>query len=545
LQNDVTSNAGTLPPEIEVEKIEPASNVSLTEVKVDIGEIFVTTPGVYLVPVETGDLTNLNVRSFEFRLTIENHPANFVTIPTSGNGWDSAGTMTSSGWTITGQQNVFGEYVLSAFSSTALTGSGTLIYLRLYADGYDGAYAVPYFHTITINPSFMFNEGQPVARTSAGLMIVVDNPSPTATNTPTPTATNTFTPTPTATNTFTPTPTATPGGGLIKGTLTYPNAISPTVYISNATVASTAGTPSVSCTSTYPGPTAGECTLMGFGTGAYTIGASKTGGPGLNGITSMDAARVAQHVANTAAFTNNYQMISAEVSGNNLITSFDAAEIARYVVGNTSGIGNTGQWRFFVPAPTPTFPIASSVTTRTYSSVTTWITGEDWIGLLLGEVSGNWNNTGARPAYGPDRITTVVLPKLTVPVDKEVLIPVRVQGSANKGIISYEFDLRYDPSVLKPQAETVDLEMTVSHGLSYVVNAKEPGLLKVAVYGPMPIDQNGVLLNLKFTAIGTHGTMSPLIWERLVFNEGDPQATATDGQVEISAAMSNSAAEDR
>jgi hypothetical protein len=58
----------------------------------------------------------------------------------------------------------------------------------------------------------------------------------------------------------------------------------------------------------------------------------------------------------------------------------------------------------------------------------------------------------------------------------------------------------------------------------------------------MPIDApkrgSGVLLNLRFTAVGTPGLLSPLTFERIMFNEGEPQATTIDGQVELSAAMS-------
>ena len=116
-----------------------------------------------------------------------------------------------------------------------------------------------------------------------------------------------------------------------------------------------------------------------------------------------------------------------------------------------------------------------------------------------------------------------------------------VQGAVNKGIISYEFNLRYDPSVIQPQADPVDLAGTVSRGLTAVANPAEPGLLRVAVYGAIPIESNGVLLNLRFTAVGAPGTVSPLTWERVMFNEGDPGTLVTDGQVELSAAAANQA----
>ena len=74
---------------------------------------------------------------------------------------------------------------------------------------------------------------------------------------------------------------------------------------------------------------------------------------------------------------------------------------------------------------------------------------------------------------------------------------------------------------------------TISRGLSVVTNSSEPGLLRVAVYGPMPIDGNGVLLNLRFTAVGKAGSVPPLLFERMMFNEGEPRATVTGGRVEL------------
>src|SRR5207244_4399662 len=106
---------------------------------------------------------------------------------------------------------------------------------------------------------------------------------------------------------------------------------------------------------------------------------------------------------------------------------------------------------------------------RPYPSVTTPITAEDYSAILIGEVSGNWNNTGARPVdskrsvnnsdavsrSGPARAIVVDLPNVAMPVGKEVIAPVNVQGVADKDVISYEFDLRYDPSVIQPQADPV------------------------------------------------------------------------------------------
>ena len=134
---------------------------------------------------------------------------------------------------------------------------------------------------------------------------------------------------------------------------------------------------------------------------------------------------------------------------------------------------------------------------------------------------------------GPERGVSVELPNLSTLLDKEIVIPVGVQGAADKGIFSYEFTLRYDPTVIQPLAEPVDVAKTVSRGLMVVANPYEPGLLRVVVYGAIPIDENGLLLNLRFTAVGKPGSVSPLTFERIMFNEGDPQVNATGGMIEL------------
>ena len=169
-----------------------------------------------------------------------------------------------------------------------------------------------------------------------------------------------------------------------------------------------------------------------------------------------------------------------------------------------------------------------------YPSVTTDFTDENYSALLMGETSGNYNPAGGRPfSDGTASSIAVDVPDLITSADKELVIPVNVQGAAHKEIISYEFDLRYDPAVIQPLLSPADVAGTVSRGLVLVTNAEEPGLLRVVVYGPMPIDENGVLLNLRFTAVGTPGSASPLTFERIMFNEDAPSAIA-NGRIVIS-----------
>jgi len=314
--------------------------------------------------------------------------------------------------------------------------------------------------------------------------------------------------------------------GSVSGTVTYGNPASPTTkFISNAAVTGS-GSPNVFTTTAAPGGTAGQYTLTGFGSGSYTVSLAKT--TGQNGIASADAARIAQHVSGISLITAPRQLIAADVTNNGAISSTDAAQIARFVSALGPPIGLTNQWRFFVP--NPTFPIGVSPTTRSYTDPIGVQTGQDYIGILVGEVTGNWNPTAAREvsskqlaeSSGPERGISVELPNVVSATEKEIVVPVKVENIADKNVISYEFDLRYDPSVMQPLIEAVDVEGTISRGLSVVTNPTEPGLLRVVVYGAYPIDVNGTLLNLRFTSVGSLGSVSPMSFERIMFNEGVP-----------------------
>lgn len=496
----------------------PRANASAVDINVamDIPNTTATPFGIAVVPIVASDTTGLGVSSFQICIT--NHAS---LLEPASPPYDTSGTLTS-GWIVSSFNTVVGEanyLVISGFTSGTLTGSGTFIKLRYNIVAANDIDVVNFndFDTGGQHYAACALNGETAGPCTGGAVII--GPASTPTNT------QTSTPTGTATNT----PTATPLVS-IDGTVTYGNAIgTPTPrYVSNVTVASTSGSPSVTSTTDPPGPTAGHYQLTGFGSGSYTITPSKTGGHN-SSINSFDAAKIAQHVAGISTLTGN-ALVVADVSNNASVTSFDAAEVANFAVA-ASPVGITATWKF-------------SPANRTYTSVTGNTTGQDYSALLMGEVSGNWNNTGARPARGPERSIALIAQNLVASTSKEVVVPINVEGAADKVIISYEFDLRYDPTVIQLPANPVDLTGTVSRGLSVVTNAKEPGLLKIAVYGPIPIDDDGVLLNLRFMTIGLPGSVSPLAWEHVIFNEGSPAVT-TDGQIAISVALPNSAAEDR
>ncbi len=395
----------------------------------------------------------------------------------------TVGSSNGGGRTLNVTNPVAGNLVVSIFGGSQFAGSGSLVDFNFNVVGLPGA-ASP------VNvATFQYNEGPPCGIINNGRVGVIS--------------------------------------GTMSGTITYGNILTPPAprFVPGVTLNAVGSTTVSTVTDSM-----GAYSMGGFAASPYTITPNKAGG--VNGaLTAFDASRIAQYVVQLFPF-NATQELVADVSGENGITSFDAVMIARYVamLPPISVTERTGNWVF-------------NPVSNTYPNIFANVSNENYSALLMGDVTANWNDPiplpGGRPAFGTERAVAVKVPQMVVEADKQITIPVDIQGALDKDIVAYEFELTYDPTVIQPQAEPVDVAGTASRGLTAVANARKPGSLRVAVYGTMPINDNGVLLNLRFTAVGAPNSVSPLRWESLLLNEGSPRALPFDGQIKIAAASPN------
>ena len=445
----------------------------------------VATNTQFLVPINIDDTTTRGILGYSFSLTYD--PA--VVTPIA---LETAGTL-SNGWS-TSTNNAPGTLNVVVFNpplGTPLTGAGILLNVRFVSTG-----AIGTSSALGLT-NFLLNEGVPCAVTTNGSVTIIS--------------------------------------GTISGTVTYANATSPLPIprpVPNTTLTATGLTP--------PTPVStdanGLYSMSGFSTGAYTITPSKTGQ--VNGIANADATAVAQHIVGFITL-NPTQLLAADVTQNGTITSLDATYIAQYValIPNPSA---TGTWRF-VPS------------NRSYPNVQSNQTNQDYGAVLLGEVTGNWNNLVLRPGQTSEETAKPVPTEqlgaavsVNAPANQFVTqssafdVNLVVSDTTGEGIFGYEFNLLYEPSVILPQVIPCDGAGTVSAGRSIVCNPVSPGFLRVVVFSTSgtPLSGTGTLLKLKFNAIGVAGNTSPLTIQNFMFNEGVPQDTTTNGQVQIVAPTS-------
>ena len=117
--------------------------------------------------------------------------------------------------------------------------------------------------------------------------------------------------------------------------------------------------------------------------------------------------------------------------------------------------------------------------------------------------------------------------------DKDVLIPIVVDDLTGQGIISFEFTVTFDETVLISADGiniTGDIDFT---GWSVAHNAATPGQISVAGFGPTALSGSGVLLNLLFHTANDDGATSPLNFTNFLFNAGTPLALTNDGSITL------------
>jgi Divergent InlB B-repeat domain/YDG domain/Bacterial Ig-like domain (group 3) len=303
----------------------------------------------------------------------------------------------------------------------------------------------------------------------------------------------------------------------LTGRVTYENAASPIVAIPHTTITATGPAP---LPLAVQDALDGNYTISGFGTGSYTITPSKAPYPVNinNGIFANDASLISQHVVHLITL-NSTQQRAADVSGLGAVTAFDAALIAQYIVGIPNPLNTTGNWVFN--------PASSSLTVLPNSV-------RNFGGILMGDVSGDWIPEASRPALA-NRFTSVraLLTDATAAPGSNVAVPLRIENLGGAGVTAYQFDIEYDPAVISPAAVAATINGTLGQGLSVVSNAPLPGLLKVVVYGALPVSGEGVYVNLQFAAIGGMGSTSPLNIGQFRLNDGTAPVYTINGSVTV------------
>ncbi|MDZ7319574.1 MAG: choice-of-anchor J domain-containing protein [candidate division KSB1 bacterium] len=126
-----------------------------------------------------------------------------------------------------------------------------------------------------------------------------------------------------------------------------------------------------------------------------------------NAISPYDASLILRHVAASLTLSP-YQMIAADVNGNGEVSSMDAALILQYFVGLINEFPSNREWTFLPhDYPLDRNNWASAPLSRTFSPLQADQANQDFVGILTGDVSGNW---AILPGQGSSRLAAYFHP---------------------------------------------------------------------------------------------------------------------------------------
>ncbi|MCB9316493.1 MAG: metallophosphoesterase, partial [Lewinellaceae bacterium] len=194
----------------------------------------------------------------------------------------------------------------------------------------------------------------------------------------------------------------------------------------------------------------GDYTLVGLGSNFLITPVKNMPMPfALNGLTTADASQIVQHALNIFPILDPYKLIAADVNGTNTITTADASYIVQAILGNPVNqfgfINRT--WRFVPKAyvfPNPASPWGYPQAI-TFTGISGDQTGQDFIGIKMGDVNKTANPANFGPQTAPSLIWWVQDRQLEQ--GEEFTAEFRADNLVD--LLAYQFALQFDPAQLE------------------------------------------------------------------------------------------------
>ena len=251
--------------------------------------------------------------------------------------------------------------------------------------------------------------------------------------------------------------------------------------------------------------------------------------PAAPGINIADVVAVQRHFLNVALIPPGCRRTAADVNGDTVINVVDVVAIQRFSLGLSTGIANTGRYKF-TPA------------SRSYPGVATDQTGQDYDTLVFGDIVSPFAdrldgpsptqmdddgtsvsalsglNTSAEKV--PVTISTLSLPNVAVdPLVTNFAVQVTTTDiNAADKLVGFQGDFTFDERVVTFQSDPVQ-KAGITGGDWNVSGNVLPGTgpirtLRILAYSNdfTPLSGSGTLFELRMTRVSKAAQSTQLIW---------------------------------
>nr|MBC8527501.1 T9SS type A sorting domain-containing protein [Candidatus Cloacimonadota bacterium] len=236
----------------------------------------------------------------------------------------------------------------------------------------------------------------------------------------------------------------------------------------------------------------------------------------LGGLSGLDASRAARYSAGLYEL-DCLEMIAGDVSMDGSINGMDPSKIARYSIEIIDYLNDDCIDWVFTPEPIPEcedWPPIVYEDTREYIPLISDLTDEDFIGIRLGDVTGNWS-PGVRTMLAQSSTEAT---DIEIDINYTLRIPVVIEeATAIEGI---DISIEFNPEVLQLTEFTLNEGILYNKDYAVETNFEEAGKGKIVIYALSElVSESGIVAFIEFNVIGEEGSGSEVYFTKFDVNE--------------------------
>ena len=253
--------------------------------------------------------------------------------------------------------------------------------------------------------------------------------------------------------------------------------------------------------------------------------------PGSDNINISDVVAVQRHFLNLGTPLSGCKLMAADVNGDSSVDTGDVIAIQRFSLGFTTGIANTGNYKF-TPANRVYTAIVTNQTAQNYDTLVFGDTASAFV-ERLDDPSPTEVVDGAKAGEVPVTVAAVALPEVALDQSKANFIAAVTTSAidAKNKLVGFQGDFTFDERVVTFQSQPVQKAGLTSGNWNVSGNVL-PGAgpirtLRISAYSNdfTALSGSGTLFELRMTKVSQAAQNTQLIWaappDNFIFIDAD------------------------
>ena len=176
----------------------------------------------------------------------------------------------------------------------------------------------------------------------------------------------------------------------------------------------------------------------------------------LNGVTALDVVLIQQYLLGLSDLTDASDILAADINNDGRISAVDIAELRRLILGQIDSFSNHTSW-IFIPADPGIDEANPHIYEETIeiAELTGHMLDQDWIGVKIGDISGDAKTTSNKALRRSNNKISLVVPELTMSPNEEILVPFYVDQGID--MMAMQISVRGDFDIVGISSNLLDI----------------------------------------------------------------------------------------